>query len=251
VYLSDFGVSELSDPTNAPATAAGSCHTSVPPTPNSAWLHPQHAGDHGAAGHAGTVAFMAPELLALETPRAANAPQTPAAAFGPDAPVDFGPAANAHRRRHATTAVDVWALGITLYALLYGKLPWDVSRSGPTVVDQIVRGQVPIPPDPAAAAATSSPQNRASPPRAPRAGGEAPRPPPPAPAGPTAAEAALRDAWATFLRYVLQPVPSARPDIDHVAAALAPVKAAADRVALAVTPSDASDASSDGDADRD
>jgi len=82
----------------------------------------------------GTTAFMAPELLDPE-------------AFG-ESP-NVGPT--------VTPAADVWALGVTLYVLLYGKLPWQtagVSRSA--VVRQILREHIEFPPMRRASTETSA-----------------------------------------------------------------------------------------------
>jgi len=61
-------------------------------------------------GTRGTVAFMAPELFSATESQGGTPGE----------------------------AVDVWALGVTFYALLFGRLPWDLQSSGMRgVVDQV------------------------------------------------------------------------------------------------------------------
>ena len=89
VYLADFGVSEAFDSASTPA-------------------------ERRIRGTRGTPAFLAPELLKLRIC---------------DSGDDDG-AATAHAAGDVNgEAVDVWALGITLYALLYGRIPWEFSNA--------------------------------------------------------------------------------------------------------------------------
>eukprot|EP00672_Neobodo_designis_P003790 CAMPEP_0174882726 /NCGR_PEP_ID=MMETSP1114-20130205/84907_1 /TAXON_ID=312471 /ORGANISM="Neobodo designis, Strain CCAP 1951/1" /LENGTH=789 /DNA_ID=CAMNT_0016118127 /DNA_START=393 /DNA_END=2762 /DNA_ORIENTATION=+ len=90
VFLADFGVSE-------------------------------HSPERGVTGTRGTAAFLAPELLAQECGISMGVSAF-ALPFDTFDEVDQPPAAASEV---AGEPVDVWALGITLYALLYGKLPWE------------------------------------------------------------------------------------------------------------------------------
>jgi len=87
----------------------------------------------------GTTAFMAPELLDPE-------------AFG-ESP-NVGPT--------VTPAADVWALGVTLYVLLYGKLPWQTAGRGlAATVDAITHGEIQFPErQPAPAVLLPAPRER-------------------------------------------------------------------------------------------
>jgi serine/threonine protein kinase len=77
VYLADFGTAEVFGEADA---------------------------QRGVTGTRGTMAFLAPELLAIDEDT--------------DAPLLLRPPVNGE-------AVDVWALGVTFYVMLYGKLPWE------------------------------------------------------------------------------------------------------------------------------
>ena len=70
------------------------------------------------SGTRGTIPFLAPELLVADDAAAAHA--------------------NAE-------AVDVWALGMTMYVLYYGELPWAIPTSLPGLVDLVARGEVHFP----------------------------------------------------------------------------------------------------------
>ena len=120
VYLSDFGVSELfldyhHDGSTVNAHSAGSPLSPFAPNASSpasgvpsqfarelvadatgAAGSPPNGMTHKIEGRRGTRAFLAPEL------------------FSSRAAVDG-------------KAVDVWALGVTFYTMLVGKLPWDTS----------------------------------------------------------------------------------------------------------------------------
>ena len=116
VYLADFGVSENFD----------------------------DAADDSRriAGTRGTPAFLAPELLQLRSQRRHSLISEGGSDDGEAAalPTDVDGA-----------AVDVWALGITLYVLLYGKLPWEFSNAK-DLFDEIQRRPIelrqPVSPSP-------------------------------------------------------------------------------------------------------
>jgi len=74
------------------------------------------AAAHAVKGTRGTVAFMAPEIVDATASTAA-----------------------------AGEAVDVWALGVTLYALLYGRLPWAMGGGTYAVMQQIATKEIEYP----------------------------------------------------------------------------------------------------------
>jgi len=104
VYLADFGVSEAFD--EAAGTGAA----------GAAAIRDRHR----VTGTRGTPAFLAPELLAVRIAR--DTAQGDAITSSPDA---LEASRKADSDGVAGEPVDVWALGITLYVLLYGRLPWE------------------------------------------------------------------------------------------------------------------------------
>jgi serine/threonine protein kinase len=95
VYLADFGTAEVFGEADA---------------------------QRGVTGTRGTMAFLAPELLVSLDDGSKDllewsANEGPAAAGGGDSPVKA--------LKVSGEAVDVWALGVTFYVMLYGKLPWE------------------------------------------------------------------------------------------------------------------------------
>jgi [calcium/calmodulin-dependent protein kinase] kinase len=95
VYLADFGTAEVFGEADA---------------------------QRGVTGTRGTMAFLAPELLASLDDGSKDSlewstNEGPAAAGGCDSPVKA--------LKVSGEAVDVWALGVTFYVMLYGKLPWE------------------------------------------------------------------------------------------------------------------------------
>jgi serine/threonine protein kinase len=99
----------------------------------------------------GTFAFMAPEMLSglsnATTPAAGDAPDRdvawpdplahPSPYSDPSSPTGSAPPA-AVQTLAPTPAVDVWALGVTLYALIYRRMPWKVNGPIATVIDEIL-----------------------------------------------------------------------------------------------------------------
>jgi serine/threonine protein kinase len=95
VYLADFGTAEVFGEADA---------------------------QRGVTGTRGTMAFLAPELLASLDDGSKDllewsANEGPGAPDGADSPVKA--------LKVSGEAVDVWALGVTFYVMLYGKLPWE------------------------------------------------------------------------------------------------------------------------------
>jgi len=159
VFLADFGVADLFDGGDG-ADASGIC------------------------GTRGTFPFLAPELFEDDhddapAPRENGAKPTgeqrlaAAAALAATTTAtnstitsDHGLAAQqaAAQRLVRGEAVDVWALGVTLYVLLYGSLPWRYTTTH-ELVEAIVRGPITfpdLPPPPGAAAAADDDDDAAT-----------------------------------------------------------------------------------------
>jgi serine/threonine protein kinase len=119
VYLSDFGVSDVFDHTTR--SGAGPLKREV-------------------FGTRGTTLFFAPELL--EAP-SSNARSHAAA----DVSVETldNDAENQSSASVDGQAVDVWALGMTLYVLLYGRFPWGSSKNMSECFDQIIGAPIAFP----------------------------------------------------------------------------------------------------------
>jgi serine/threonine protein kinase len=108
----------------------------------------------GVTGTLGTMAFLAPELV--------NVQDATTAALSVSG-----------------EAVDVWALGVTFYAMLYGKLPWEFDDAR-DLFQQIEKGSIAYflsPPDPYTHSHTGRPDHRASQPATPMACTDQPSPP--------------------------------------------------------------------------
>uniref|UniRef100_A0A7S1W0U5 Protein kinase domain-containing protein n=1 Tax=Neobodo designis TaxID=312471 RepID=A0A7S1W0U5_NEODS len=123
VYLADFGISSLQEPARASASpvkenridlSTKSDPSSGPPSPDG--LN-GNRGDALGSAHAGTPIFQAPELLRESPPRDPLAPPE---------------------------AVDVWALGLSLFALLFGRLPWAL-ETGRDFLRSVVEDPLVIP----------------------------------------------------------------------------------------------------------
>jgi serine/threonine protein kinase len=108
VYLSDFGMSEIFGAFEFGDTGALTVH---PPETTK-----------------GTVAFLAPELLT----GLSNNP-SPAADAAPENLMFGRPA-----RSQTSPAIDVWALGLTFFVFLYGRLPWRVNGPMHQLIDDIL-----------------------------------------------------------------------------------------------------------------
>lgn len=110
VYFVDFGVSDLlNDPSNNEGeddTDDGDQWTSR----RQQW----RKMDQNVVGGRGTPAFLAPEILKPDTPPQSNLLSSSSSALMP-APT---PA------MHNGCALDIWALGVTLFMILCGRLPW-------------------------------------------------------------------------------------------------------------------------------
>jgi serine/threonine protein kinase len=85
-------------------------------------VSPREQGAHTAAKARGTPVYLAPELLRTDRERSALASDEP---------------------------LDVWALGLSLYVLLFGRLPW-AFESGPAFMRAVVEQDIQYPPRSAA-----------------------------------------------------------------------------------------------------
>jgi serine/threonine protein kinase len=109
VYLSDFGVAEVFD-----------------------------AGDRElVSGTRGTVLFMSPEIVraSCTTPKQAAITTTAPTPFTLPSP----PSPSAESRAHVDGKLsDVWALGLTFYVLLYGRVAWGAHTHNAPAFDSIL-----------------------------------------------------------------------------------------------------------------
>jgi serine/threonine protein kinase len=120
VYLADFGISSLNDlDTSSPQASRELLRAS-----SSDSHSPSAEAKHRCAR--GTAVYLAPELLRFEP--------------SGDADPLTSPNVSVRERRKSLVidaAVDVWALGLTLYTLLYGHLPWPLDN-GPDFMRAVV-----------------------------------------------------------------------------------------------------------------
>ncbi|KAJ4477531.1 kinase-like domain-containing protein, partial [Lentinula aciculospora] len=96
--------------------------------------------DADLAKRAGSPAFLAPEIVweFVEWPQAARfypsysplSPPTPEGSSPPGPSVDEIVPAPAPPRPPVTKSIDIWALGVTLYCLLFGKTPFRPAGEG-------------------------------------------------------------------------------------------------------------------------
>lgn len=125
VKISDFGVSHFSYAQRL-AAAGGK---DVPCDPDDPLL----LDDSSLTRRAGTPSFLAPEIIHEHK----NVPLSPSSPI-----LDAGSSTSLHTvttpifsstdRPEITKAIDVWALGVTFYCLLFGTTPWvaDTGTSG-------------------------------------------------------------------------------------------------------------------------
>ncbi len=128
VKISDFGVSHFSYAmmiANDQIAAASAASHNKLDSPSGSTSDPSLIDDRELAKTAGSPAFFAPELCmssfsptspSIDPVRSSNAGSLADAAQGKVAPLPARP--------KVTKAIDVWALGVTLYCLLFGTTPF-------------------------------------------------------------------------------------------------------------------------------
>ncbi|EIW84423.1 kinase-like protein [Coniophora puteana RWD-64-598 SS2] len=116
VKISDFGVSTFSYAQRL--AAAGRSKVEADDT------DPLLLDDSDLSKRSGTPSFLAPEIIA-EYERASDAsPTSTSTSFLSSATAHASPTTSSRSKRKITKAIDVWALGVTLYCLLFGDCPF-------------------------------------------------------------------------------------------------------------------------------
>ncbi|EPQ31756.1 uncharacterized protein PFL1_01088 [Pseudozyma flocculosa PF-1] len=115
VKISDFGVSHFSYAMMLANEQADVIASGLAGGPSAT---PNLSDDHELAKTAGSPAFFAPELCTAGDSSIAGTPAE--GGSGESSPGQLGRA----RRPPITKAIDVWALGVTLYCLLFGHTPF-------------------------------------------------------------------------------------------------------------------------------
>ncbi|KAJ6561727.1 kinase-like domain-containing protein [Mycena capillaripes] len=110
VKIGDFGVAHLVSPPPSLTSLA------LPPGVDGE-TQTQEEMDWEGPRHAGTPAFLAPEIAPGGESSTSTSPTSPASS------------STAQRREAVTPAVDLWALGITLFCMLFGRLPFAPSAA--------------------------------------------------------------------------------------------------------------------------
>ena len=125
VKISDFGVSHFSYAQRL--AAAGGKDIQCDPA------DPLLLDDSSLTRRAGTPSFLAPEVIYEHTDVASSSSSIPVTGSPSSLhTVTTTPILNSTDRPEITKSIDVWALGVTFYCLLFGTTPWvaDTGTSG-------------------------------------------------------------------------------------------------------------------------
>ena len=119
VKISDFGVSHFSYAQRL--AAAGGKNVQCDPA------DPLLLDDSSLTRRAGTPSFLAPELIFEHTDVVSPSPSSIPSSSSLHS-VTTTPILNSTVRPEITKSIDVWALGVTFYCLLFGTTPWVADR---------------------------------------------------------------------------------------------------------------------------
>ena len=119
VKISDFGVSHFSYAQRL--AAAGGKDVQCDPT------DPLLLDDSSLTRRAGTPSFLAPELIFEHTDVVSPSPSSIPSSSSLHSVITT-PNFNSTDRPEITKSIDVWALGVTFYCLLFGTTPWVADR---------------------------------------------------------------------------------------------------------------------------
>jgi len=130
VKIADFGVSHFSYAQRLAAAGEDGVLLDDPEDPIL-------LDDSDLTRRAGTPSFLAPEIIYEHTYEAepisssSSSIVPPGGSSPPQSATTQGPSNPSRKRPQITKAIDVWALGVTLYCLLFGKTPFVADPATP------------------------------------------------------------------------------------------------------------------------